>query len=168
VRIGALGRSAVNSVPIGTAANDLPWGSFTAPWWETLIVMIVIALMLVGCVAIVKHVRRRNLEPKPVADQWEAFVAMEELCPDGWQAQITVYGRDAPIPEDAPAARDPLIELEWKQFEGEQRRVTVARRAWARTIGGALQMMVDARRTDAALERGEHAGAQTSDVWEAF
>jgi hypothetical protein len=29
-------------------------------------------------------------------------------------------------------------------------------------------MMVDARRTDAALERDEHSGAQPSDVWEAF
>jgi hypothetical protein len=158
----------VNSLLPGVAANNLQWGSFTAPWWETLVLMVAIAVMLAACVAIYKHLRRRDRQPKPVADQWEAFVAMEELCPDGWQAQITVYGRDAPTPEDAPPARDSLVELEWKQFEGEQRRVAVARRAWARTIGGALQMMVDARRTDAALERGEHASAEPSDLWEAL
>lgn len=158
----------MNSLLSGVAANNLQWGSFTAPWWETLILLVVIALMLGGCVAIYRHLRRRDRRPKPVANQWEAFVAMEELCPDGWQAQITVYGGAAPTPEDAPPTREELVELEWKQFEGEQRRVAVVRRAWARTISGALQMMVDARRTDAALERGEGAGAESRDVWEAL
>ena len=92
----------MSSLLTGVLAKSLPWGSFSAPWWETLIVLVVIAVMLAGCVAIFKHLRQRDRQPKPVVDQWQAFVAMEELCPDGWQAHITLYGRDAPTPADAP------------------------------------------------------------------
>ncbi len=70
------------------------------------------------------------------------------------------------MPPDAPTARAPLVELEWMQFDGEPRRVTVARRAWARTIGGALQMMADERRTDMTLEQIEHLSGERRSVGE--
>jgi hypothetical protein len=41
------------------------------------------------------------------------------------------------------------------QFDGESRRPTIPRRAWARTIGGALQMVVEDRRTDLTLEQSQ-------------
>jgi len=130
---------------------------------ETLAILLAIAVMAVACALIFRHVRRRDQRPKRVTDQWEALAVMGELCPHGWQAHIPLYGEGAPIPQDAPAARAPLVELEWQQYEGEPRRATVARRAWARTIGGALQMMVDHRRTDMSLEQTADAGRS---VWE--
>ena len=77
--------------------------------------------------------------------------------PYGWQAQITLYGWGAPVPADAPPARAPLVELEWKQYDEEPGRVVVARRVWAPTIEQALQSMVDDRRTDVTLEQIERA-----------
>ena len=64
------------------------------------------------------------------------------------------------MPADAPASRVPLVELEWKQFDEESGRVVVARRVWAPTIGQALQMMVEDRRTDITLEEIEQAAAE--------
>src|ERR1700687_4807407 len=122
-------------------------GSTSAPWLETLAILLAIAVMTVACVLIFRYLRRRDRQPKHVTDQWQTLAVMGELCPDGWQAQITVYGDGAPVPLDAPPARAPLVELEWQQFDGEHQHVTASRRAWARTIGGALQMMGDDRGT---------------------
>jgi hypothetical protein len=100
-----------------------------------------------------------------VADQWQAQAVMGELCPHGWQAQITLYGWGAPVPADAPPARVPLVELEWKLFGDEAGAVALARRVWAPTIGEALQLMVEDRRTDLALEQIEQAVAGEEDLW---
>ena len=89
---------------------------------------------------------------------------MGELCPHGWQAQITLYGWGAPVPSDAPSARAPLVELEWKQFDEQPGHVAVARRAWASTIPEALQVMVEDRRTDLTLEQIERS-AGGEDLW---
>jgi hypothetical protein len=131
---------------------------------DTLLVMLVIATMVaVSVLIIVRYLRRRH-RPKPVSDQWQALAVMGELCPHGWQAQINLYGWGAPIPEDAPASRVPLVELEWKQFGEESGRVAVARRVWAPSIGEALQTMVEDRRTDLALEQIERA-AEGEQLW---
>ncbi len=122
---------------------------------DTLVVALVILLLALVCVPIALYLRRRGRRVKPVSDQWQALAVMGELCPHGWQAQITLYGWGAPIPDDAPPARAPLVELEWKQFDEEPGRVAVARRVWAPTIERALQVMVDDRRTDLALEQIE-------------
>ena len=140
-------------------------GSTYAPLYETFVIVPLIALMAAGCVLIAIHLRRRQRRPKPVADQWQALAVMGELCPHGWQAQIKLYGSGAPVPEDAPPARRPLIELEWKQFDEDAERVLVARRLWARSIGGALQTMVDDRRTDLTLEQIEREAASDGDLW---
>lgn len=132
---------------------------------DTLIVLLVIGLMALICVPIGLYVRRRSRRAvKPVRDQWQALAVMGELCPHGWQAQITLYGWGAPIPEDAPPARAPLVQLEWKQFAEEPGRVAVARRAWAPTIERALQVMIDDRRTDLALEQIEQAAERDDDL----
>jgi len=141
------------------------WGGHaSAPAYETVIIGLMVAAMTAACVWIVIYLRRRSRRPKPVADQWQALAVMGELCPHGWQAQITLYGWGAPIPDDAPPSRVPLVELEWKQFDGEHGRVAVARRVWAPTIGKALQMMVDDRRTDLTLEQIEQAAGDDEDV----
>jgi hypothetical protein len=140
-------------------------GSTYAPLYETFVIVPLIVAMAVGVALIALYVRRRARRPKPVADQWQALAVMGELCPHGWQAQITLYGWGAPVPADAPSSRVPLVELEWKQFEEEFGRVAVARRAWAPTIGEALQMMVEDRRTDLALEQIEQEAADDGETW---
>ena len=90
---------------------------------------------------------------------------MGELCPHGWQAEITLYGWGAPVPADAPPSRVPLVELEWTQFDEEPGRIAVARRVWAPTISDALQSMVEDRRTDLTLEQIEQAAAEEDSEW---
>jgi len=145
-------------------ASGVQGGHAPAPGYETLLVALLIAAFLAACVPISVHLRRRDRRPKPVADQWQALAVMGELCPHGWQAQITLHGCDAPVPEDAPPSRVPLVALEWRQFAEESGRVAVARRVWAPTIGEALQMMVDDRRTDLTLEQLEQAMAEQDDI----
>jgi hypothetical protein len=142
------------------------WGSDSAPWLETLAIMLAVVAMAIACVLVFRRLRRRERQRKRVADQWQTLAVMGELCPRGWQAQITLYGDGAPVPLDAPAARAPLVELEWQHFDGEPRQVIAARHAWARTIGGALQMMVDDRCTDLDLEQLRHAGDEERGIWE--
>ncbi|HUB75344.1 MAG TPA: hypothetical protein VL979_15095 [Solirubrobacteraceae bacterium] len=43
--------------------------------------------------------------------------------------------------------------------------MAVVRRVWAPTVGEALQVMVDDRRTDLALERIERAAAEDCETW---
>ncbi len=140
-------------------------GSTYAPVYETFVIVPLIVVMALAAVLIALYLRRRHRRPKPVADQWQAMAVMGELCPHGWQAQITLYGWGAPVPSDAPSSRVPLVELEWKQFEEEPGRVAVARRAWAPTIAEALQLMVQDRRTDLALEQIEQAAAEEGETW---
>jgi hypothetical protein len=139
-------------------------GGHPAVAHDTLIVLAVIAAMALIGVSIALILRRRGRRDRPVRDQWQALAVMGELCPHGWQAQITLYGWGAPIPDDAPPARAPLVELEWKQFAEEPGRVAVARRVWAPTIERALQVMVDDRRTDLALEQIEQAASEDGDL----
>jgi hypothetical protein len=127
--------------------------------------VLLIAAMVAASVLISVYLRRRHRRPKPVADEWQAQAVMGELCPHGWQAQITLYGWGAPVPADAPPARAPLVELEWRQFDEESGRIAVARRVWAPTIGEALQSMVEDRRTDFTLEQIERAVSEDDDMW---
>jgi len=132
---------------------------------DTITIALLIVAMLAACALIVFYLRRNSRRAKPVADQWQALAVMGELCPHGWQAQITLYGWGAPVPEDAPPSRVPLVELEWKQFAEESGQIAVARRVWAPTIVEALQSMVEDRRTDIALEQIEQAAAEDGDPW---
>jgi hypothetical protein len=145
-------------------ASGVQGGHARAPLYETFVIALVITLLALGVAQIATYLRRRYARPKPVSDEWQALAVMGELCPDGWQAQMTLYGWGAPVPDDAPPSRVPLVELEWKQFDEEPGRVAVERRVWAPTIGEALQTMVDDRRTDITLEQIERAAAEDDDV----
>ncbi len=144
-------------------ASGVQGGSL--PAHDTLLVLLLIAAMAVASVVMFIYLGRRNKRSEPVVDQWRALAVMGELCPHGWQAQINLYGWDAPMPSDAPPSRVPLVELEWKQFSDEFGRVAVTRRVWAPTIGEALQLMVDDRRTDITLEQIEQASFKEQDAW---
>lgn len=140
-------------------------GSTYAPPYETFVIVGLILALAGASALIAVYLRRRQRRPRPVTDQWQALAVMGELCPHGWQANITLYGWGAPVPADAPSSRVPLVELEWKQFDEESGRVVVARRVWAQTIGEALQLMVEDRRTDLALEQIEQEAAQDGESW---
>jgi hypothetical protein len=116
------------------------------------VLMMIIALA-VAAVGVAIYVKRRRVAQEPISDHWVALAVMGELCPDGWQAQVTLHGWGAPVPDDAPPARTPLVALEWKQFGDAFGRVVVQRRVWANTIEEALQKMVDDRRLDVRLEQ---------------
>ena len=150
---------------LGPVIASYRGGSTYAPLYETFVIVPLIVVMAIAAVMIGFYLRRRQRIPKPVGDQWQAQAVMGELCPHGWQAQITLYGWGAPVPADAPSSRVPLVELEWKQFDEDAGRVVVARRVWAPTIGEALQMMVEDRRTDLALEQIEQAAAEDGEIW---
>jgi hypothetical protein len=164
-RNAPIGGNAMSAAGVAFVIASYRGGSTYAPLYETFVIVPLIALMTAGCVLIAIHLRRRYMRPKPVANQWQALAVMGELCPHGWQAQIKLYGSGAPVPDDAPRVNAPLIELEWKQFEEDSGRVVVARRLWAPSIGGALQTMVDDRRTDLTLEQIEHEAIAEGEVW---
>ncbi len=145
-------------------ASGVQGGHLQAPGYETLLVALLIAVLSAASVLIFVYLPRRVRRPEPVADQWQALAVMGELCPYGWQAEITLYGWGAPVPADAPSSRVPLVELEWKQFDEQPGRVAVARRVWAPTIDTALQTMVEDRRTDLTLEQIERDASQDDDV----
>ena len=155
------------SVPAGALviASGVQGGHAPAPAYETLVIVLLIAVMAAAVALIFLYLRRRHRRQEPVDDQWRALAVMGELCPHGWQAEITMYGWGAPVPADAPPSRVPLIELEWKQFEEDSGRIAVSRRVWAPTIGQALQTMVEDRRTDMTLEQIEQAAEEDEDVW---
>jgi hypothetical protein len=131
---------------------------------DAVVVALVIVALAVVAAGLMLYMRRRPQRVPPVNDQWRALAVMGEMCPYGWQAQITLYGWGAPVPPDAPPARAPLVELEWKQFDEEPGRVVVARRVWAPTIEQALQSMVDDRRTDVTLEQIEQAASDDDEL----
>jgi hypothetical protein len=144
-------------------ASGVQGGSAPTPASETLMIALLIAVIALAGLAVYAYLRRRR-RSRPVSDQWHALAVMGELCPHGWQAQITLYGWGAPIPDDAPPSRVPLVELQWMLYQEESGRVAVARRVWAPTIEEALQRMIDDRRTDLALEQIE-LDAAGEDVW---
>jgi hypothetical protein len=145
-------------------ASGVQGGHVPVTAHETLLIMLAIATMAFASALIFIRLRRREEQPRPVRDQWQALAVMGELCPHGWQAQITLYGWGAPVPDDAPASRVPLVELEWKQLHEESGRVLVARRVWAPTIDKALQMMIEDRWTDVTLEQIEQAAADGEEL----
>jgi len=146
-------------------ASGVQGGHARAPGYETVVILVLIVLMALGGALIYRHRRRNGNAHHPVDDHWQALAVMGELCPHGWQAQITLYGWGAPVPADAPPSRVPLVELEWKQFEEDSRRVAIARRVWAPSIGEALESMVRDRRTDLTLEQIERSVSEEEDIW---
>lgn len=117
----------------------------------TVFLLMVVLAVATGVIGFYMSHRRERLPP--VTDHWAALAVMGELCPHGWTAQVTLYGWGAPIPDDAPPARTPLVALDWTLFDDEFGRVALRRRLWGRTVEEALQKMVEDRRLDVRLEQ---------------
>jgi hypothetical protein len=128
-----------------------------------LVLVLIVGLAAVGVAIVVVYGRRGSRRAPLVTDQWSALTLMNELCPHGWQADITAYGGSAPLPDDAPDAGPPRVSVEWRLYEHGSERVVVERRVSSSTIVGALQKMVDDRRLDVELERIESSAASAAD-----
>jgi hypothetical protein len=117
---------------------------------------VIASLLLTGTVLLLSRYRRRR--DTLVLREQQARRDMQELCPNGWTARIVLYGDGAPMPDDAPDARDRKVCVEWAEFEPDpdgHNRVAVARRMWSKTIPGALRGMLADRQLDIELEKIE-------------
>jgi hypothetical protein len=124
---------------------------------EVVLYLLIVVALAVVVWRLTRHVRRI---PRRVTEEWTARSEMDELCPGGWQARITVYGSNSPVPRDAPPARRPQVCVDWAELRGGAAgpgEVAVVRRVWAPDIASALTAMVRDRRTDVALEQIERA-----------
>jgi hypothetical protein len=111
---------------------------------------------------------RREKRRRLVADanvERRARALMSELCPQGWRAQITLFGPSDAMPDDAPQDGRARVALDWAELEDETGRVAVIRRVWAPTIAEALEAMVADRRTDETLEQIERGAEPDGAPW---
>ncbi|MFZ0091549.1 MAG: hypothetical protein WAL63_18730 [Solirubrobacteraceae bacterium] len=104
--------------------------------------------------------RRRRLRDAANAERRTRAI-MGELCPHGWQAQITVI---ADTGDGRPSGHAPVA-LDWAELTDDDGRPAVTRRVWAPTIGEALDAMVADRRTDETLEQIEHRAVADGITW---
>jgi hypothetical protein len=107
--------------------------------------------------------RRRAREA--AGAELRARAMMDELCPHGWQAKITLLGGCDEPPADTPDGRRDWVALDWTEFKGANSDVAVVRRVTAPTISEALDAMVVDRRTDEALQRIEQAAMADGAEW---
>jgi hypothetical protein len=111
---------------------------------------------------------RRARQRRVVADagvERRTRALMSELCPQGWRAQITLFGPGDPVPVDAPSGERAHVALDWAELEDDRGRVAVVRRVWAPTIAEALEAMVADRRTDETLEQIERGAPPEGATW---
>jgi hypothetical protein len=110
--------------------------------------------------------RRRGREQERAAATAErrARALMSELCPNGWRAQLTLYGAEDELPPGAPAGDRARVALDWAEL-AEPGRAAIVRRVWAPTIHEALEAMVADRRTDETLEQIERGASAHENLW---
>ena len=126
------------------------------------VILIILGLALIGGLILIAQ-RRRRQRPRRVTDYWSTLIVMGELCPHGWQAEITFHGAGAPIPDEDLSSPSSPVAVEWRLYEDESKRVAVERRLSAATIDDALHRMVDDRRLDVTLEEIEQSAARRED-----
>jgi len=125
-------------------------------------ILAIVVLAAIGGAITVWQLRRKH-RPARVTDQWSALAVMGELCPHGWNAEITLRGRGAPRLVDAPFSSAPPVAVKWKLYEKDSDRPAVTRWVSASTIDEALQTMVDDRRLDVTLAQIEQSPAGEDD-----
>jgi hypothetical protein len=108
--------------------------------------------------------RRRRLYLTANAER-RARAMMDELCPYGWRAQITLITASEEPRGDRPDGQRDRVALDWTAFVDESKRVAAVRRVWAPTISEALDAMVADRRTDETLQNIEQAALADGVRW---
>jgi hypothetical protein len=107
-----------------------------------------------------RAVRRRMIMRRQLlamaSSELRSRMQMDELCPYGWQAEITVFSSASHLPDEAPNPEKVRVALDWAPlgFDGNPENVTV-RRIWSETINLALETMVADRITDETLQQIE-------------
>jgi hypothetical protein len=118
--------------------------------------LVLVALLAIGSMIVAGRRSRRAR----AFEESRAWVVMDELCREGWTAQLTLYGSGAPLPGDSPDLDRVRVRLDWAELASGadgKRGPAVERRLWARTVAGALSGMVADRRLDLELEEIERA-----------
>jgi hypothetical protein len=109
---------------------------------------------------------RRRLAEDP---EIRARALMEELCPSGWQAQLTLYSATG-MPPEAPTNAGGLVSVTWLELgadpDEDEDELPMVRRLWAPTISDGLVAMVEDRRADEVLEQIEWPASTDDDPWE--
>jgi len=125
-------------------------------------------LLVLAGLLLSREIRRWRAAHPPDSEEVRARAVMGELCPNGWQAQITLYGSTASVPPDAPRFGGGGVAIDWAELPGAYEEPPPPRRVWAPTIADALAAMVDDRRTDEVLERIERSANADDDPWDAI
>ena len=126
------------------------------------VILVILGLALLGGLILMGQ-RRRTRRPRRVTDHWSTLIVMGELCPHGWQAEITFQGAPASTRDEDLGLGSLPVAVEWKLYEDETKRVAVERRVSAQSIDDALHRMVDDRRLDVTLEEIEKSAAGRED-----
>jgi hypothetical protein len=142
---------------------------------RSLAVVAQLELVLVGGMLLVlaglllsRELRRWRGEHPPHNEEVRARALMGELCPNGWQAQLTLYASGQLAPPGAPPSESSLVAVDWSELPDEGDEPPVRRRVWAATIDDGLAAMVEDRRTDEVLERIERSANADDDPWDAL
>jgi hypothetical protein len=124
-----------------------------------IVIALIVAVVVIGG-GMLFWQRRRRHPPPPVTDQWSAMVAMGELCPTGWQAEIKLHGGGEPPSTDPFSSNPSPIVVEWMLYEHGSDRIAIRRRVSVDTLDQAMQAMVDDRRLDVMLGQIEQSAAE--------
>jgi hypothetical protein len=164
----------VYSVQFGTAHLHARGGGGTLePMLGLVALACVGGLLLPSLTFLVTHVRgpwrarrsrRRRLRAAANAER-RAWALMSELCPHGWQAQITLFGSSEDRVAAAPHGEPARVALDWAAYEDEIGRAGVVRRVWGQSINEALDKMLADRRTDETLEQIEQGAVADGILW---
>jgi hypothetical protein len=142
---------------------------------RSLAVVAQLELVLVGAVLLVlaglllaRELKRWRARHRPHSHEVRARAVMGELCPNGWQAQLTLYGSGSVAPAGSSKHGGELVAVDWSELPGDSGELPPTRRVWAATITDALAAMVQDRRTDEVLERIERSAGADDDPWDAL
>jgi hypothetical protein len=117
--------------------------------------------------AAVKSRRNRRRDLRAAAgSETRCRAQMDELCPDGWQAQITVFSSARDLPSEAPNPERNRVALDWAPLSpGAFPEPMHERRVWAETVRLALEAMVADRMTDEMMQQIERQAMADGAEW---
>jgi hypothetical protein len=150
---------------IGTGASAASRSLAVAAQLE----LVLVGALLLGLAGLLfaRELRRWRGSQRPHSHEDRTRAVMGELCPNGWQAQLTLY-RSRPPAAERPGEAGALVAVDWAELPGEGDEPPPVRRVWGATIAEGLSAMVEDRRTDEVLERIERSAALDDDPWDAL
>jgi hypothetical protein len=132
------------------------------------LVLVGAVLLALAGLLLTRELRRWRGRSRPHSDEVRARAMMGELCPNGWQAQLTLYASGHGGQPGAPQGSESLVAVDWSELASDGDDAPPQRRVWGATISEGLAAMVEDRRTDEVLERIERSAAIDDDLWDAL